>query len=123
MLRLVLLSLLVGSVMAVVQTNVKRLLAYSSINHAGFILVGVEAASGRGTAATLFYLAAYAVMTIGSFGVVTLIGRTGDGRHSLEDYKGLGRSRPGLAFLFTVFLLAQAGTPSIRATSANGGNS
>ncbi len=108
---LAVLSLLVGSVMAVVQTNVKRLLAYSSINHAGFILVGVEAASGRGTAAVLFYLAAYTVMTIGSFGVVTLIGRTGDGRHSLEDYKGLGRSRPGLAFLFTVFLLAQAGTP------------
>lgn len=55
---LAVLSLLVGSVMAVVQTNVKRLLAYSSINHAGFILVGVEARSGRGTAATLFYLAA-----------------------------------------------------------------
>lgn len=108
---LAVLSLLVGSVLAVVQTNVKRMLAYSSINHAGFILIGVEAASNRGTAATLFYLASYTVMTIGSFGIVTLIGRTGDGRHTLEDYKGLGRARPGLAFLFTVFLLAQAGTP------------
>ena len=108
---LAVLSLLVGSVLAVVQTNVKRMLAYSSINHAGFILIGVEAASSRGTAATLFYLAAYTVMTIGSFGIVTLIGRTGDGRHTLEDYKGLGRARPGVAFLFTVFLLAQAGTP------------
>jgi len=108
---LAVLSLLVGSVLAVVQTNVKRMLAYSSINHAGFILVGVEAASNRGTASTLFYLASYTVMTIGSFGVVTLIGRTGDGRHSLDDYRGLGRARPGLAFLFTVFLLAQAGTP------------
>ncbi|MFN8050212.1 MAG: NADH-quinone oxidoreductase subunit N [Acidimicrobiales bacterium] len=105
------LSLLVGSVMAVRQTNVKRMLAYSSINHAGFILVGVEAASGKGTAAALFYVASYTVMTIGSFGVVTLIGRTGDSRHSLDDYKGLGRSRPGLAMLFTIFLLAQAGTP------------
>ena len=105
------LSLLVGSVLAVRQTNVKRMLAYSSINHAGFILVGVEAASSRGTSATLFYLASYTVMTIGSFGVVTLIGRTGDGRHSLDDYRGLGRARPGLAFLFTLFLLAQAGTP------------
>lgn len=108
---LAVLSLLVGSVLAVVQTNVKRMLAYSSINHAGFILVGIEAASSRGTAATLFYLASYTVMTIGSFGIVTLIGRTGDGRHTLDDYKGLGRARPGLAFLFTVFLLAQAGTP------------
>ena len=108
---LAVLSLLVGSVLAVVQTNVKRMLAYSSINHAGFILVGVEAASKRGTAAVLFYMASYTVMTIGSFGIVTLIGRTGDGRHSLDDYKGLGRARPGLAFLFTVFLLAQAGTP------------
>lgn len=108
---LAVLSLLVGATMAVVQTNVKRMLAYSSINHAGFILVGVEAASDRGTSASLFYLAAYTVMTIGSFGIVTLIGRTGDGRHSLDDYRGLGRSRPGLAILFTVFLLAQAGTP------------
>ena len=108
---LAVLSLLVGSVLAVVQTNVKRMLAYSSINHAGFILIGVEAASNRGTAATLFYLASYTVMTIGSFGIVTLIGRTGDGRHTLDDYKGLGRARPGVAFLFTLFLLAQAGTP------------
>lgn len=105
------LSLLVGAIMAIVQTNVKRMLAYSSINHAGFILLGVEAASHRGTSATLFYLAAYTVMTIGSFGIVTLVGRTGDGRHSLADYHGLGRARPGIAFLFTVFLLAQAGTP------------
>lgn len=108
---LAVLSLLVGATMAVVQTNVKRMLAYSSINHAGFILVGVEVASDRGTSASLFYLAAYTVMTVGSFGIVTLLGRTGDGRHSLDDYRGLGRSRPGLAMLFTVFLLAQAGTP------------
>ena len=105
------LSLLVGSVMAISQTNVKRMLAYSSIAHAGFLLVGVEAASSRGTAATLFYVLSYAAMTIGSFGVVTVLGRTGDGLHNLSDYRGLGRSRPGLALLFTVFLLAQAGTP------------
>jgi len=108
---LAVLSLVVGSVMAVVQNNVKRMLAYSSINHAGFILVGVEASSSRGTSAMLFYLAAYTVMIVGSFGIVTLVGRTGDGRHSLDDYKGLGRARPGIALLFTIFLLAQAGTP------------
>ena len=105
------LSMLVGAILGVRQRNVKRLLAYSSVSHAGFLLIGVEAASARGTAATLFYLLCYAAMTIGSFGVVTVIGRTGDGRHDLGDYRGLGRARPGLALLFTVFLLAQAGTP------------
>jgi NADH-quinone oxidoreductase subunit N len=106
-----LLSLFVGSITALVQNNVKRMLAYSSIAHAGFVLVGVEAASARGTAATLFYLAAYTVMAAGSFGVVTLVGRTGDAAHGLVDYRGLSRSNPGLALAFTVLLLAQAGTP------------
>ena len=105
------LSLFVGSLTALVQTNVKRMLAYSSIAHAGFILVGVEAASEQGTAATLFYLAAYTVMAAGSFGVVTLVGRRGDSDHHLSDYRGLARSNPTLAFCFTVLLLAQAGTP------------
>lgn len=105
------LSLVVGAVTAVVQTNVKRMLAYSSISHAGFLLLGIEAASARGTSAILVYLGSYTVMVAGSFGVVTLVGRTGDGRHSLDDYRGLSRSRPGLALVFAVFLLAQAGTP------------
>jgi len=68
-------------------------------------------ASGAGTSAALFYLAAYSFMVIGSFGVVALVGRTGDGRHTLADYAGLARTRPLLALAFTVFLLAQAGTP------------
>jgi NADH-quinone oxidoreductase subunit N len=104
-------TLLVGSTLAVVQTDVKRMLAYSSISHAGFILVGVEAASAKGTASCLFYLAAYTFMVIGSFGVVTLVGRAGDARHSLDDYRGLGARRPVLAFAFTLLLLAQAGVP------------
>lgn len=108
---LAVLSLIVGSVMAIVQTNVKRMLAYSSIGHAGFMLLGVTAASAAGTSAALFYLLAYTFMVAGSFGVITLIGRTGDGRHSLDDYRGLSRARPGLALLFTVFLLAQSGLP------------
>ena len=77
-------TLLVGSVLAVSQTNVKRMLAYSSISHAGFILVGVQAASERGTRAALFYLAAYTFMVAGSFGVVTVVGRTGDNAHDLS---------------------------------------
>jgi len=108
---LAVLSLVVGSLMAIVQTNVKRMLAYSSISHAGFILVAVEAASADGTAAALFYLLAYTFMVVGSFGIVTIMGRSGDGLHSLDDYRGLGRTRPGIALVFTVFLFAQAGVP------------
>ena len=108
---LAVLSLVVGSTMAIVQTNVKRTLAYSSIAHAGFILIAVEAASEQGTAAVLFYAAAYTFMVAGSFGVATLVGRSGDGRHSLDDYKGLGRTNPLLAGALTIFLFAQAGVP------------
>jgi NADH-quinone oxidoreductase subunit N len=105
------LTLLVGSVLAVVQTDVKRMMAYSSINHAGFVLVGVQAATQEGVQAALFYLATYTFLIAGTFGVITLVGRRGDGHHSLDDYRGLGRSRPGLALLMTVFLFAQAGVP------------
>src|SRR5690606_33124927 len=79
-------TLVVGAALAVVQTNVKRMLAYSSINHAGFVLLGVQSATSEGIASALFYLAAYTFMVAGSFGVVTLVGRLGDGRHRLDDY-------------------------------------
>lgn len=105
------LSLVVGAVLAIIQTDVKRMLAYSSIAHAGFILIGIEAATKRGTQASLFYLLAYLFMIVGSFGVATLVGRGGDARHALDDYRGLSRTRPVLALAFTVFLLAQAGVP------------
>jgi len=105
------LTLLVGSFMAVVQTDVKRMLAYSSINHAGFILVAVQAATDRGVQASMFYLASYTFLVGGSFAVVAVVGRTGDGRHSLDDYKGLARSRPVLALVFAVLLFSQAGVP------------
>jgi NADH-quinone oxidoreductase subunit N len=108
---LAVLSLVVGSVVAVVQTDVKRMLAYSSIAHAGYVLIGLQAASNRGIAGSLFYLLAYTFMILGSFGIATIVGREGDDRHTLDDYRGLARSRPGLAFTFTVFLLAQAGVP------------
>lgn len=105
------LTLVVGALFAIVQTNVKRMLAYSSINHAGFVLLGVLASTPQGTSATLFYLFAYTFMAAGSFGVVTVVGRTGDGRHDLEDYRGLSKVRPGLALVFAVLLLSQAGVP------------
>jgi NADH-quinone oxidoreductase subunit N len=104
-------TLLVGSVLAVVQTNVKRMLAYSSISHAGYVLVGIQAATDEGVQGALFYLAAYTFMVAGSFGVVTLVGRQGDSHHALDDYRGLGRERPLLALTLTLLLLAQAGVP------------
>lgn len=104
-------TLIVGSVLALVQTDVKRLLAYSSINHAGFILMAFQSASTEGTSAALFYLLGYSFMVLGSFGVVGLLSRRGDGHTSLDDYTGIAAREPALAFALTVFLLAQAGVP------------
>ena len=116
---LAVLSLVIGSVLAIVQTDVKRMLAYSSISHAGFILVGVEAAGhdagervlGDGMPSVLTYLLFYSVLTIGSFAVVALVARNSGGDTSLDAFKGLAQRRPTLAVALTVFLLAQAGVP------------
>ncbi|MDP1819185.1 MAG: NADH-quinone oxidoreductase subunit N [Acidimicrobiales bacterium] len=104
-------TMVAGSVLAIVQTDVRRMLAYSSINHAGFVLVGVQAASEQGVEAALFYLAAYTFMVAGSFGVITVITRRGDVGTGLDDLRGLSRDRPLLALTFALFLLAQAGVP------------
>jgi NADH-quinone oxidoreductase subunit N len=116
---LAVLSLVVGSTLAVVQTNVKRMLAYSSISHAGFLLVAIEAAGhragevdpGSGISALVIYLLAYSVLVIGTFGVVTVVGRNTGGDVSLDAFKGLSTRRPALAIAFTIFLFAQAGVP------------
>jgi NADH-quinone oxidoreductase subunit N len=108
---LAVLTLLVGSIVAVAQDDVKRMMAYSSISHAGFILVGVEAASDKGTAAVLFYLAAYTFMVGGTFAIITLVAGVGDADHSLATYRGLASRRPVLALAFTILLFAQAGVP------------
>jgi NADH-quinone oxidoreductase subunit N len=116
---LAVLSLVAGSTLAVVQTNVKRMLAYSSISHAGFLLVAIEAAGhrageldpGSGVVALVIYLLAYSVLVIGTFGVVTVVGRNTAGDVSLDAFKGLSSRRPALALAFTIFLFAQAGVP------------
>jgi NADH-quinone oxidoreductase subunit N len=108
---LAVLSLVVGSVVALRQRDVKRMLAYSSINHAGFILLGVESATARGVSSSLYYLVAYMFMTIGSFAIVTVLGRKGDGDHDLTRYRGLAQRQPLLALSFAILLLAQAGAP------------
>ncbi len=105
------LTLMVGPVMAIVQSDVKRMLAYSSISHAGFILIGLQAASDRGTAGAVFYLVSYAFMALGAFGVVSLVAKQGDMGVSIEQFRGLSKRRPGLALAFTVFLLGQTGVP------------
>jgi len=98
-----------------VQTDVKRMLAYSSISHAGFILIGVEAAGHQGDVdglpSSLLYLMIYAVLVIGTFTVTALVTRTGDASSSLDSFRGLAKERPLLALAMTVFLLAQAGMP------------
>jgi NADH-quinone oxidoreductase subunit N len=104
-------SLLVGSIVALVQQDVKRMLAYSSISHAGYVLIGVQAGTVKGVASALFYLLTYSFMVIGSFAVVTVVGRKGDLRHSLDDYRGLGSRAPLLAGAMTFLLLGQAGIP------------
>ena len=110
---LAVLSLVVGAVLAAVQTDVKRMLAYSSIGHAGFMLVGLQTGTVQGVASTLAYVGIYSFMLLGAFAVVTVAGGPSeDVKHDVSDYRGLAKRRPGLAFLFTIFLLAQAGVPS-----------
>jgi NADH-quinone oxidoreductase subunit N len=111
MLILAIASLLVGSIVALVQQDVKRMLAYSSISHAGYILIGVQADTGQGVSSALFYLLTYTFMVVGSFAVVTIVGRRGDSRHALDDYRGLGSRAPLLAAAMTFLLLGQAGIP------------
>ncbi len=104
-------SMVVGAILAVTQTDVKRLLAYSSVANAGFIMVGVVALTRSGISSTLFYLLAYGFMTIGAFAVVTLV-RDADGEAThLKQWAGLGRRSPVVAGVFTLFLLAFAGLP------------
>ena len=108
---LAILSLVVGAVVALMQRDVKRMMAYSSINHAGFILLGVEAATTRGVSASLYYIFTYMFLVIGSFAVITVMARDGDNGHQISDYRGLAKRQPVLALAFAVLLLGQAGVP------------
>ena len=108
------LTILVGNLGALMQTNVKRMLAYSSIAHAGYILIGLAAGRGEAVAAVLFYLAAYALMKLGAFAVVAHVAANkheNESSQEISDYAGLHAKRPGLAAAMTVFLLALIGIP------------
>ncbi|MFG3309152.1 NADH-quinone oxidoreductase subunit NuoN [Streptomyces wuyuanensis] len=104
-------TMLGGSIVAITQTDIKRLLAYSSIAHAGFILAGVIAVTPDGVSSVLFYLLAYSFVTIGAFAVVTLVRDAGGEATHLSKWAGLGRRSPLVAAVFAVFLLAFAGIP------------
>jgi NADH-quinone oxidoreductase subunit N len=104
-------TMILGTVVGVVQSNVKRMLAYSSIAHAGYLLVGLVAANTAGKAAVLFYLAAYAVTNLGAFGVIALLGTRDNPHDDIRDFAGLWNRRPGIAALMTVFLLSLGGFP------------
>jgi NADH-quinone oxidoreductase subunit N len=104
-------SMFIGNLAAMWQSNLKRLLAYSSIAHAGYVLVACTAHSEEGIAAVLFYLAAYALMNIGAFVVVSHIGGRGERQVEIRDYAGLGYRAPWLAASLTVFLLSLIGIP------------
>ena len=106
------LTMLVGNFGALVQTNVKRMLAYSSIAHAGYILVAFAAGTDIGIAAILFYLAAYSLMKVGAFLVVTQLGQQDEKRLDIKDYAGLGSNQPVLAACFSLFLLSLLGLPA-----------
>jgi NADH-quinone oxidoreductase subunit N len=105
------LTMTIGSVVAIAQVDIKRLLAYSSIAHAGYVLVAVVAASSDGTAASLFYLLVYAFMTLGAFGMVIASAPGGKERLNLTSWTGLGQRHPLFAGVMTLFLLSLAGIP------------
>jgi len=105
------LTMVVGAVVGVLQNNVKRMLAYSSIAHAGYLLLGIVAANSAGRAAVLFYLLTYAVANLGALGIVALLGTAEHPHDQLRDFAGLWRTRPALAGLMTVFLLSLGGFP------------
>ena len=104
-------TMVVGNVVALQQRNLKRMLAYSSIGHTGFLLVALASGTSQAATAFLFYLVAYTLATMGAFGVIVAMGKAGEPRERVEDYHGLWQVRPGLALAMTVFMLAMLGFP------------
>jgi NADH-quinone oxidoreductase subunit N len=111
MLGIAVLTMVVGSVVAVVQENVKRILAYSAIAHAGFVLPGVVATNDRGVSGALFYLVTYGITVLGAFAVVAVLSGREERRGTLSDYRGLFYEHPLLAGALSLFLLSLAGVP------------
>jgi NADH-quinone oxidoreductase subunit N len=105
------LSLIVGNITAIAQTNLKRMLAYSTISHMGFLLIGILAGGLNGYAAGMFYVVVYVLMSLGAFGMIMLLSRQGFEAENLDDFKGLNQRSPWYAFLMLLLMFSMAGVP------------
>lgn len=108
---LAVITMTAGNIIAITQTNIKRMLAYSSIAHAGYLLIALVAANNTGVSGTLFYILAYTFMNIGAFAIVIVLSRKDDEFIQINDYAGLGYKHPGLAIAMSLFMLSMAGVP------------
>lgn len=113
LIMLAVLSIILGNLLAIAQTNLKRMLAYSTISHVGFLLLGVLAGTQAGYAAALFYTLVYALMTLGSFGMILLLSREGFEAEEIEDFKGLGQRHPWHALMMLLLMFSMAGIPPL----------
>ena len=111
LIALAVLSMLLGNVVAIAQSNLKRMLAYSTISHVGFILLGILAGTPEGYRASMFYTLAYVITTVGSFGMILLLARDGFEADRLEDFKGLNRKSPWFAAIMMMLMFSTAGVP------------
>ena len=109
---LAVLSIAVGNIVAIAQTNLKRMLAYSTISHMGFVVIGILAGTDNGYSSAMFYLMTYVIMTLGSFGMILLLSRAGFEAEDLDDFKGLNQtSNPWYAFMMLILMFSLAGIP------------
>lgn len=107
------LSMIVGNLLAIAQTNLKRMLAYSTISHVGFLLLGILSGTSEGYAAAMFYTLVYALMTTGGFGMIMLLSRQGHEAEDITDFKGLGRKQPWFALIMLLLMFSMAGIPPL----------
>jgi NADH-quinone oxidoreductase subunit N len=105
------LSLAIGNLAAIMQTNIKRMLAYSTISHMGFLLLGIMSGTFAGYTAGMFYVIAYVLMSLGSFGLVVYLSRNGLEAENLDDFRGLNSRNPWLAALMAMLMFSMAGLP------------
>ncbi|MES2501250.1 MAG: NADH-quinone oxidoreductase subunit N, partial [Pseudomonadota bacterium] len=105
------LSIAIGNITAIAQTNLKRMLAYSTISHIGFLLFGLMSANLNGFASSMFYITAYVLMTLAGFGMILLLSRQGFEAENLDDLKGLNKRSPWAAFLMLITMFSMAGVP------------
>ncbi|GMQ96520.1 MAG: NADH-quinone oxidoreductase subunit NuoN [Gammaproteobacteria bacterium] len=108
---LAVLSLAIGNIVAIAQTNIKRMLAYSTISHVGFLLLGILAGNAAGYSASMFYAITYVLMALGAFGMILLLSRSGFEAEELEDFKGLNDKSPWFAFMMLILMFSMAGVP------------